>query len=38
MDDGSGDGWDSWPLDPTIAWDDDKDRLENWIEAKQITD
>jgi gliding motility-associated-like protein len=34
--DGSGDGWDSWPLDPTIAWDDDKDRLENWIEENRL--
>ena len=30
--DGSGDGWDAWPLDSSISWDDDKDKLENWIE------
>ena len=30
--DGSADGWDSWPLDPTIAWDQDKDKLEDWEE------
>ena len=29
----SGDGWDAWPLDPKISWDDDKDKLENWIEV-----
>ena len=31
--DGAGDGWDAWPLDPKISWDDDKDKLENWIET-----
>ena len=30
--DGSSDGWDDWPLDSSIAWDQDKDRLEDWIE------
>ena len=30
--DGSADGWDNWPLDPSIAWDQDKDKLEDWIE------
>jgi len=30
--DGSSDGWDDWPLDPTIAWDQDKDKLEDWEE------
>lgn len=34
--DGSGDGWDAWPLDTTIAWDDDKDRIENWIEENRL--
>ena len=28
----SGDGWDAWPLDPKLSWDDDKDKLENWVE------
>ncbi len=32
--DGSGDGWDAWPLDPKISWDDDKDKVENWIEMQ----
>ena len=32
--DGSWDGWDAWPLDPSIAWDEDKDRLENWVEEE----
>jgi len=30
--DGSADGWDDWPLDSSIAWDQDKDRLEDWEE------
>ena len=34
--DGSPDGEDSWPLDPSIAWDTDKDRLENWIEENRL--
>ncbi|MDC3368682.1 gliding motility-associated C-terminal domain-containing protein [Flavobacteriaceae bacterium] len=34
--DGAGDGWDAWPLDPTISWDDDKDRIENWIEENRL--
>ena len=24
----------TWPLDPNIAWDEDKDRLENWVEEE----
>jgi len=32
--DGAGDGWDAWPLDPKISWDDDKDKVENWIEMQ----
>lgn len=28
------DGWDDWPRDPTLAWDTDKDRLENWAEIQ----
>ena len=34
--DGAADGWDAWPLDATISWDDDKDRLENWIEENRL--
>ena len=30
--DGALDGWDSWPLDPDIAWDQDKDGVEDWEE------
>ena len=28
------DGWDDWPNDPTLAWDTDKDRLEDWAEIQ----
>jgi len=28
------DGWDDWPLDSSLAWDTDKDRLENWAEIQ----
>ncbi|MDB4612063.1 gliding motility-associated C-terminal domain-containing protein [Flavobacteriaceae bacterium] len=28
------DGWDDWPNDPTLAWDTDKDRIENWAEIQ----
>jgi len=34
--DGSGDGWDDWPLDASISWDSDKDKLENWIEENRL--
>ena len=34
--DSAGDGWDSWPLDPSLAWDEDKDKLENWIEENRL--
>ncbi|NDB78488.1 hypothetical protein EB155_01365 [archaeon] len=29
------DGWDAWPLDPNIAWDRDRDLLEDWIEESR---
>ncbi len=32
--DGAWDGWDSWPLDPTIRHDRDLDRLEDWVEEE----
>lgn len=34
--DGASDGWDAWPSDGSLAWDDDKDRLENWIEENRL--
>ena len=32
--DWSDDNWDDWPLDPTLSWDEDKDKVENWIEIE----
>ncbi|MGC6402126.1 MAG: gliding motility-associated C-terminal domain-containing protein [Flavobacteriaceae bacterium] len=32
--DGPWDGWDSWPLDPSLRHDRDLDKLEDWIEEE----